>query len=555
VEKRLDWIREAGSKHFLEPRALILLAVPPSVVVSVVASFDGTLRSTGHWLLANVLALTVLGAVVFGVRILRRWGFLESQIRLPIVFLISFILGALKSYLTRAFMVMIDGSPVFTEDIAGPLIGGGLAGAIAIPLVAAFASVREELELDRDKLISHRFEKELLESARLQEDESLEKLVKELKSFRSKLDRDRPESSSISYQLGLLSELALNSVRPLSHRLFQQIEDSFPKVSWRELLKSGSRNGSAATFAALLNLLALPRNIEVLGVQLGVGYSLTTSFLLLFSIKIVERINPRLPIRSEVWVGLGLAASVLLSYGFAFSIYPPLGPNRALLMVGVMAWLTQSSLVYLVIRELFRLRNESHLDLELETPLSNSAATERDRANMAQLLHGHVQSRLMSLELRARLDRSLAKELALRELDQIIEMIANPERSIASTEERMQGLMAHWDGFLKVSDFDLETSLELQSLRPEVFPIIEEAISNSYRHGLAKEATLTIRRLGSHLQITITDDGTGPRGGGAGMGSRLFEELSKSWSLSANPEGGSRFEALLLAKVASEANP
>jgi signal transduction histidine kinase len=422
-------------------------------------------------------------------------------------------------------------------------------------LVAAFASVREELEIDRDRLISRRFENELLQSARAEETQSLESLVKELKSFRSKLMRGRAETSALASQLGLLSELAVNRVRPLSHRLYQQIENSFPQVGWRELLRFGSRNGSAATFVALLNLLTLPRNIDVIGLQLGIAHSLTTSFLMLLTIKAFEKISARLPIRSDVLAGFGVAGGVVIGYGLAFSIYPPLGPNQALIMAAVLVWLTQSSLVYLVIRELFRLRNDSLADLELETVSTNSAAAERDRAKMAQLLHGHVQSRLMSLELRASLDSSLAKELALKELDQIIELIANPEQPLADSKERMQNLIGHWDGFLKVSDFDLETSLELQALRPEVFPIIDEAISNAYRHGLAKEVVLTIRRLSDYLQITITDDGTGPRGGGPGMGSKLFDELSKSWSLTASPEGGSRFEILLLAKVATEANP
>ena len=551
---RLDWIREAGSKHFLEPIALMALLAPVAILASVLSSSDGSWLSSGRWFVANVLALAVVALVVIAFRAIRSTVH-PKLLRLPVVFFISLFLGALKSYLTNGFVVLIEGAEAFPPDLMARLIGGGLSGAIAIPLVAAFASVREELEIDRGRLISQRFENELLQSARAQETQSLESLVKELKSFRSKLMRGRADTSALASQLGLLSELALNRVRPLSHRLYQQIENSFPKVSWRELLRSGTRNGSAAIFAALLNLLTLPRNIDVLGLQLGLAHSLTTSFVMLFSIKAFERLGSKLPIRSELLAGLGLISGITLGYATGFLVYPPLGPNQALILVAVLVWITQSSLVYLVIRELFRLRSDSQVDLELETPATNSATIERERALMAQLLHGHVQSRLMSLELRARLDRSLAKELALRELDQIIEMIANPERSIASTEERMQGLMAHWDGFLKVSDFDLETSLELQSLRPEVFPIIEEAISNAYRHGLAKEATLTIRRLGSHLQITITDDGTGPRGGGAGMGSRLFEELSKSWSLSADPEGGSRFEALLLAKVASEANP
>jgi hypothetical protein len=551
---RLDWIREAGSKHFLEPIALMALLAPVAILASVLSSSDGSWLSSGRWFVANVLALAVVALVVIAFRAIRS-KIHPKLLGLPVVFFLSLFLGALKSYLTNGFVVLIEGADGFPPDLLARLIGGGLSGAIAIPLVAAFASVREELEVDRGRLISRRFENELLQSARAEETQSLESLVKELKSFRSKLMRGQAEASALASQLGLLSELALNRVRPLSHRLYQQIENSFPKVSWRELLRSGTRNGSAATFATLLNLLTLPRNIDVLGLQLGLAHSLTTSFVMLLSIKAFERLGSKLPIRSEVLAGLGLISGITLGYVTGFLVYPPLGPNQALILVAVLLWITQSSLVYLVIRELFRLRSDSQVDLELETPATKSATIERKRALMAQLLHGHVQSRLMSLELRARLDQSLAKELALTELNQILDLIANPERPLANSEERMQGLIAHWDGFLNIPDFDLETRLELQALRPEVFPIIDEAISNAYRHGLAKEVVLTIRRLSDYLQITLTDDGTGPRGGGPGMGSKLFDELSKSWSLSANPQGGSRFEILLLEKVASEANP
>ena len=68
----------------------------------------------------------------------------------------------------------------------------------------------------------------------------------------------------------------------------------------------------------------------------------------------------------------------------------------------------------------------------------------------------------------------------------------------------------------------------------EVREVMNEGIANALRHGFASRVTVT---LGPGPEITISDDGTGPRDGVPGLGSTFFDSISQDWQLSATDAG------------------
>jgi hypothetical protein len=60
------------------------------------------------------------------------------------------------------------------------------------------------------------------------------------------------------------------------------------------------------------------------------------------------------------------------------------------------------------------------------------------------------------------------------------------------------------------------------------------------RHGFASEVKISIVPKNGILEVTATDNGTGPRNGVGGLGSALFDSLGGSkWSLTPAVGGGS----------------
>ncbi|HEY7853608.1 MAG TPA: hypothetical protein VIB80_00635, partial [Aquiluna sp.] len=323
------------------------------------------------------------------------------------------------------------------------------------------------------------------------------------------------------------------------HRLFEEIENSFPKVGWRELLRTGSKDGPPIGFLVGLNLLTLPRNIEVLGLQFGAAYSFTTSLLLLLALSGFSWLLRRLRISSLASTTFLISGATLFAYAVAWLIYPPLGPNFWFIGVALVIWLGQSGLVFIVVRELFKLRSEAKTDFELETVEANNrqASGQIERAKLGLLLHGQVQSRLMSLSLQGNLGEVAKKALALKELDEIIALLSNPLATKEESSDPIADLARHWRGFLT-----LESSgqhLVSRAQLAEVYPLLEEAISNAYRHGLATNINIEFSSEAGQLRLQVVDDGTGPRGGSPGIGTKLFDELSQGWSIAPGDKGGS----------------
>ena len=171
--------------------------------------------------------------------------------------------------------------------------------------------------------------------------------------------------------------------------------------------------------------------------------------------------------------------------------------------------------------------------------------------NVMHHLHGTVQNRVLALRLSAG-SQSAKSHRALEKA--ISEIIAQAKADFQSSQarpfqDRVESLIAEWKPIANVT---VNSRLrDMSDLREAVLSmVIQEAVTNSIRHGMARSVTVSLDAHESDRRVLldVVDDGTGParkvRNLGVGLG--FLAALSEgAWSLDTRPGGGSRLTALL----------
>lgn len=178
------------------------------------------------------------------------------------------------------------------------------------------------------------------------------------------------------------------------------------------------------------------------------------------------------------------------------------------------------------------------------------AAQAITRRQLAQHLHGTIQNRVLALQLSYPGDAT-GRDSGLE--DKVLEIISQSKEDFLNIEEgpleqRLAGLVHEWASLATV---EITTSFETLNPAQEriLFTVTQEAVTNSIRHGRAKQLWVTLEQSGPHtFSCEVLDDGTGPlgkrqrRGLGLGLLSMLSDD---NWELGFRPEGGARLSATL----------
>jgi two-component sensor histidine kinase len=163
------------------------------------------------------------------------------------------------------------------------------------------------------------------------------------------------------------------------------------------------------------------------------------------------------------------------------------------------------------------------------------------------VIHGTVQSALTAAL--TRLQSSPEPEQYV--LNRVVEDIERARKALTTAPTRtidlpdsINQLQATWRGICDIrTNITERASRALQKNNDAcqcVNEIIKEAVSNAIRHGEAKTVTIDIERQDDfNLEITVSNDGIPLRSQSQlGVGSRLIEELTTDWSLTANKASG-----------------
>lgn len=192
-------------------------------------------------------------------------------------------------------------------------------------------------------------------------------------------------------------------------------------------------------------------------------------------------------------------------------------------------------------RELEKL-DERNFESRLDQERIKATAANRQLAYLAResarVLHGKVQTRLIAcaiaIERAAETDDTGIFRAAMDEA-----LIALTARPIAENDisgnlvDEVTQKVELWSGLCEI-EVDIPLTLGLntnQDTIRDVGRVVEEGLSNAVRHGEASVIALRIREIFGRFEIEITDNGYGPKGGAAGLGSALLDSVSENWNL------------------------
>lgn len=499
--------------------------------------------------------LVAVGALVIPFVILRHTLFRNRAAHpLPVAIVVAKDVAFAVIYTT--VLTIMDGRLGVSLAAGFPeqLIANAFIAAWWSPALAYFMDYRQQVRQTRSQLTASG---QTLEDVDRRQDEILERIREdliaevgvELGPMREELEAATQsvaatDESMTREEWQRLSELlrhtAHESVRPLSHRLWQRADQRYDVPPWWMLPITIVRHQPFRPIAfALIDILGtLGTNVQMFGGARGVVLVLVG---LAWSIPVMLVANALMRRHPGAHVTIFLVALaalqlVVIVRGYLRDLWMPGS--------GSVAWqLSQMVAVVAVVlvtsgfgawrnREAAQLANlRAVVEEEGEVARERSAQIAMLARETAQYLHGSLQTRLVGCSLAmeqasetgdaAALERSLAEALSALDTRATLE---TPARSIREEVGRKVDL---WDGFCSfnvVMDGDIADATEDAVV---VGRVVEEAISNAIRHGHASRIEISVMRSADDcLMVRVTDNGTGPQGGSPGLGSAYLAMVS-----------------------------
>lgn len=355
-----------------------------------------------------------------------------------------------------------------------------------------------------------------------------------------------------------LREFINDELRPLSHSLWEKEEKqqrffSSRFIVFRVLSRPIRYPAVVAGFGALAGLRsAITRDLAVAPFHIAAVFAAITG-----SLYLARFVYRRFDLPS--WIRSGYLVLSAVVAGLVVTIVSPLfssfDPRTVIFNYWILATLVVliGGMVTTLIAEIRQLLADQARDLrevlkagDLSDENARLLASIRAR-DAANYLHSTTQNRLLALALRLegkKVDFEKLDDEDLAELDDILEDALKTQRPVESLAEGLGQLSQSWDGLMNLR-IELSKDVNLTEIEEELaFLAIREAVSNSYRHGNAKNVQITITPVSQGEEIVILDDGIGPRGGGEGLGSKIFN-LCGRWSMREGAAGGSEVRIVL----------
>lgn len=344
----------------------------------------------------------------------------------------------------------------------------------------------------------------------------------------------------------LLRQTAQDSVRPLSHRIWQRGGQRYDMPPWWMLPVTIIRQQPFRPIAfALIDIVGtLGPNVQQYGGPRGIVLVVVG---LAWSIPAMLVANALMRRRPGAHAAIFLAALALLQVavvvrGYLRDLWVPGS--------GSVAWQVSQMVAVAVVvlvtsgfgawrnREAAQLANlRAVVEEESEVVKERSAQIAMLARETAQFLHGSLQTRLvacsLAMEQASETGDVAALEQALAEALSALDTQATPVLPAGSVRDEVGRKIDLWDGFCEFDvtmDDDIADSPDHAVV---VGRVVEEAISNAIRHGNASLIQVSVTRDASgRLLVDVTDNGTGPQGGSPGLGSAYLAMVSKgTWSI------------------------
>lgn len=360
----------------------------------------------------------------------------------------------------------------------------------------------------------------------------------------------------------LLRGTATDSVRPLSRRIWRQAEQRHARQRWWTLPANIARRQPfrPLAFAVVDVLGTLTQQASAFGLRDAIilvasGLSLTVAIMLVGNAFMRRYVNHHTAIFLSTFVAL--QSTVVLRSRLREDFLPGSAPLSwqitqvvatvlvVLITSGFGAWRDKDREVLANLRE--------DLEHEQVAALARSRQMADVARELSQVLHGSVQSRLLACAMALDSDVEGPDHPALTAaLAQALDVLTDPllpRQRVDSLRDEVSRKVALWEGFcaFDVSIWPAAANIGGGDVAGR---IVEEAITNALRHGLATRITIEVGTSPEGaLRIVVIDNGTGlnPQSPSSspGIGSAYLQQVTAGrWSLTQTVEG-TRLEAIV----------
>lgn len=549
-------------KYLWSWRAYVILAIPTIAAVPIPRTpFEPT--TVQSWLIASTIGYVVIGLCLLTLRFVVFRSELERRISLRRAALIGAVIGFIKGLTTGTFASLLGVGLGGMNEVLVRAVPASLLGAAIIGLTSLIVTNVADFQNEWKQLVQVRaqaLDMQATEKIELEQNASaLQSLIsKELNLILEQCAialqelSDRPVETQWQALSSLLRRAATEHIQPLSRRLWNSPQDKPPRIT--QAIKAAARSAqipfvgpiilAAIAFVPARSGLVSP---EVLIRELAV-YLLLISTSLAFMRFLTRRIQ-RLRFTLLLVSGLFSGLTVLLTVEIMDSQN---SLSRTALNVW---WLILLTISFGLAQSLLRQREIIFSSLRADAQAAQIEAAALRQANrrmyreLGQYLHSTVQSRLMASALLIDSNPNQQTAWYRERLEGTIQILAAPlsefRSNVQSIETALRELADKWNGILAVG---VEVVGQHHTTRTaDVVAVVQEAISNASRHGLAQRVNVVVEFQDSHIDIDVFDDGIGPRLGPRGLGSSFFDEVGQ-WSLSPQESGqGSHFHMSLQA--------
>lgn len=535
ITKRKSLWRMIGSRSFLEPKFLLFLIAPFAIFASILSSDANTDIQYLIWLIANVLAILMLIPIIAAFRFL--WRVINPDFIFPLwsVILISAVLGAFKAFFTVSWVRELSQGELLSGSIQLNLIGGATSAITGLVLASASRYLLDEFKQERELLITAKFLEKLKQSS-ADNSQKLHRLSAQIRELIHKLESN-PSKELPLMELGLIKKLIDSEVRPLATGIFNQLDKAHQSFAMRELAKSAIHSRPNAAAVSLGMLTVIPRTIDWFGVVIGTVSVFAISLMIYLLLKIGGWVFERFDfLNPSSFYSLNILVPQIAVFSMIYGFDVMQGNRLETVIYLAVVSAGFSTLVGMASIALNSANQISQSVKEItDSPIGMEyAVLDKQRRALANQVHGEVQSRLMNIVLQSDAGSEVQRDLAIRELANIADVIDRGPNQNLSFEEEIDRLIDTWGGFTKINiDNSIHQTAEDQ--KPTVFAIIEEGVANAFKHGLATEVWVSI----NNDELSIVDNGLGPKTNKPGVGTKILNSLSTDWDLSPHPNGGS----------------
>ncbi len=529
---------------------------------------DGSFKdpvNTALWIFSAIVPFLLLLILLKALQVILIKKASFSPFPVWVILAIGAGLGLFKSYTTFEFERILQLHKGFEITMQSRIFGGIGAWMLIVPGFAMISNYMEQAKARRlvvmERLVIAEALKSsnevILEQTKLAARASIEDEVTQLLLVASQeIEASKGKTLEKQYRIiaAVLTHAAENLIRPLSHELMAEHRLEFPAPrTWQIFLSSVRR----PSLPILPILVATNISVATLAIREFVPLHILLIMCLLQSV--------------VVWLAVLLILKIVshfIRFGqlafFVGTLFTVTADRLGLELLGIKGysfsedqrlllnflWFFSLYLVISFVAQLYKSENEVEFFVEkminskiIDQKLITDE-TLRVKHDIARYLHGNLQSRIMSLGLTLELNKnqdqaSLDSALSLAQSllqSPFTEYLEQHERTLI---EEVEFNCGKWSGLLHIqTDIeDIDSHLSFAQKRA-VGAALEEALANALRHGFANSIEIRVFKEDAGVTVQVIDDGIGPREGGAGLGSKLYDSVaSRGWTLQHRRDG------------------